>query len=52
MRYEDWTYQETEVRLAEHSELRRALGLRLLSEAIGQFGFIGQVAGDATSAPC
>lgn len=28
MRYEDWTYREAEVRLAEHSELRRALGLR------------------------
>ena len=28
MRYEDWTYREVEVRLREHSELRRALGLR------------------------
>lgn len=28
MRYEDWTYREAEVRLAEHRELRRALGLR------------------------
>jgi hypothetical protein len=28
MRYEDWTYREAEVRLAEHSELRRALELR------------------------
>ena len=27
MRYEDWTFREAEVRLAEHSELRRALGL-------------------------
>jgi hypothetical protein len=27
MRYEDWTYRETEVRLAEHQELREALGL-------------------------
>jgi hypothetical protein len=27
MRYEDWTYRETEVRLAEHQELRDALGL-------------------------
>lgn len=25
MRYEDWTYREAEVRIAEHSELRRAL---------------------------
>lgn len=27
MRYEDWTFRETEVRLSEHSELRRALSL-------------------------
>jgi hypothetical protein len=27
MRYEDWTFRETEVRLSEHSELRRTLGL-------------------------
>jgi hypothetical protein len=27
MRYEDWTYREAEVRLSEHSELRRALQL-------------------------
>lgn len=28
MRYEDWTFREAEVRLAEHSELRAALGLQ------------------------
>lgn len=28
MRYEDWTFRETEVRLQEHVELRMALGLR------------------------
>jgi hypothetical protein len=28
MRYEDWTLRKAEVRLAEHSELRDALGLR------------------------
>ncbi len=28
MRYEDWTFRETEVRLQEHSELRMALGLK------------------------
>lgn len=27
MRYEDWTFREAEVRLAEHSDLRQALGL-------------------------
>jgi hypothetical protein len=28
VRYEDWTFRETEVRLQEHSELRMALGLK------------------------
>ncbi len=28
MRYEDWTLRKAEVRLAEHGELRSALGLR------------------------
>lgn len=28
MRYEDWTFREAEVGLREHSELRRALGLK------------------------
>jgi Transposase DDE domain/Transposase domain (DUF772) len=28
MRYEDWTFREAEVRLAEHQELRQALELR------------------------
>ena len=28
MRYEDWTFRETEIRLREHSDLRRALGLK------------------------
>lgn len=27
MRYEDWTFREVEVRVGEHSDLRRALGL-------------------------
>ena len=27
MRFEDWIFREAEVRLAEHSDLRRALGL-------------------------
>ncbi len=27
MRYEDWTFRETEVRLSEHSDLRQALSL-------------------------
>lgn len=28
MRFEDWTFRETEVRLLEHAELRNALGLK------------------------
>ena len=28
MRYEDWTFRETEIRLQEHIELRMALGLK------------------------
>ncbi len=28
MRYEDWTFRETEIRLQEHVELRMALGLK------------------------
>jgi hypothetical protein len=28
MRYDDWTFRDAELRLAEHRELRRALGLR------------------------
>ena len=28
MRYEDWTFREAEVRLQEHVELRKALGLK------------------------
>jgi hypothetical protein len=31
-RYEDWTYREAEVRLGEHQELRRALGLRTVPD--------------------
>ena len=32
MRYEDWTLRKAEVRLAEHGELRDALGLRKVPE--------------------
>ena len=28
MRYEDWTFREAEIRLAEHAELRAALYLK------------------------
>jgi Transposase DDE domain/Transposase domain (DUF772) len=32
MRYEDWTFREAEVRLAEHRELRAALGLPVVPD--------------------
>ena len=32
MRYEDWTYRETEGRLVAHQELRDAVGVRRVRE--------------------
>ena len=40
MRYEDWTYREAEVRLAEHSELRRALQLRSVPDYTTLYRFL------------
>lgn len=40
MRYEDWTYREAEVRLAEHSELRRALELRSVPDFTTLYRFL------------
>ena len=40
MRYEDWTYREVEVRLREHSELRRALGLRRVPDHTTLYRFL------------
>jgi hypothetical protein len=40
MRYEDWTYREAEVRLAEHSELRRALRLRSVPDYTTLYRFL------------
>lgn len=40
MRYEDWTVHEAEVRLAEHRELRQALGLASLPPEIGASGSV------------
>jgi len=40
MRYEDWTFREAEVRLAEHSELRRALGLRSVPDHTTLYRFL------------
>src|ERR1700746_2272590 len=40
MRYEDWTFREAEVRLAEHSELRRALRLRSVPDYTTLYRFL------------
>jgi len=40
MRYEDWTYREAEVRLAEHGELRRALQLRSVPDYTTLYRFL------------
>jgi hypothetical protein len=40
MRYEDWTFREAEVRLAEHTELRRALGLRQVPDYTTVYRFL------------
>jgi Transposase DDE domain/Transposase domain (DUF772) len=40
MRYEDWTYREAEVRLAEHFELRRALELRSVPDYTTLYRFL------------
>jgi len=40
MRYEDWTYREAEVRLLEHSELRRALELRSVPDYTTLYRFL------------
>ena len=40
MRYEDWTFRETEVRLREHRELRRALQLRSVPDYTTLYRFL------------
>jgi hypothetical protein len=40
MRYEDWTFREAEVRLAEHTELRTALGLRHVPDYTTVYRFL------------
>lgn len=40
MRFEDWTYREAEVRLAEHQELRRALGLQSVPDHTTVYRFL------------
>lgn len=40
MRYEDWTFREAEVRLAEHSDLRAALGLEIVPDHTTLYRFM------------
>jgi hypothetical protein len=40
MRYEDWTFREAEVRLAEHRELRQALGLASVPDFTTLYRFL------------
>jgi hypothetical protein len=40
MRYEDWTFRGAEVRLAEHRELRQALGLRSVPDFTTLYRFL------------
>jgi len=40
MRYEDWTFRETEVRLREHGELRRALALASVPDYTTLYRFL------------
>lgn len=40
MRYEDWTFRETEVRLREHGELRRVLRLRSVPDFTTLYRFL------------
>ena len=47
MRYEDWTFREAEVRLGEHSELRKALGLELTPDHSTLHYFMKRVDEDA-----
>lgn len=47
MRYEDWTYREAEVRLAEHRELRRALRLRSVPDHTTLYRFLRRLDEDA-----
>ncbi len=42
MRYEDGTFREAEVRLSEHQELRRALGLRAVPDHTPLFRFLSR----------
>src|SRR3974390_932658 len=40
MRYEDWTFRESEVRLGEHRELRQTLGLTSVPDFTTLYRFL------------
>jgi hypothetical protein len=46
MRFEDWTFREAEVRLAEHSDLRRALGLERAPDHTTLYRFMRRVSNE------
>ncbi len=46
MRYEDWTFREVEVRLAEHRELRKALDLRQVPDHTTVYRFLRRLDDD------
>src|SRR4028119_672101 len=43
MRYEDWTFRETEVRLPEHGELRAALELASVPDHTTLYRFMRRI---------
>ena len=43
MRYEDWTFREAQIRLAEHAELRAALDLKRTPEYTTLYRFLRRV---------
>jgi hypothetical protein len=47
MRFEDWTFRETEVRLREHGELREALGLERTPDHTALYKFMRRLGGEA-----
>jgi len=49
MRYEDWTFREAEVRLAEHTELRKALGLKRIPDHTTLFYFLRRLSEEMVS---
>lgn len=51
MRYEDWTFREAEVRLSEHSELRRALELDTVPDHTTLYRFLLRPCAECITTP-